>query len=505
MVAFQNRDQHSARKRMLSNIYSKSYILKSPVLAAQAHTLLYETMQKILHEHATTGKTLNLYYIISAASMDVSSAFVFGLRNSSNLLSNPREMIRRIDEHQSRIPTNFFVQEYPWLWNWLQWAGIPIWPRDVVRQKNSFEAWAFDMGTKAERQVLEDQRSVVETGRPVERPVVDTPVVYNQLRSSLVSSWRAGAEQGGKEKEKDAGWHTLTDEQRLAMAGELTDHLSTFFPLFFLHLLSPHATNHQQPRSKPKKKKKTDQKPPNQTVAGFETTAAALTFLFYELATNPTLQSQLRNAINSVPRSPTHPTMPDPTALESLPLLHAVVLETLRLYPPVAGAQARVTPSPTVNNTTVTTLAGHSVPLPPGIRISARCYTLHRNPVVFPSPESFNPHRWLDPQTGEIRRTDAQAKKMHAWFWAFGSGGRMCLGSHLAMRDMKAVVAALVGRGWGVGLVGDGTGDRGGVRAWDQYVGGPVERVLDVGVWRVGDGEGNEDNESSAPTLGKTE
>jgi cytochrome P450 len=36
-------------------------------------------------------------------------------------------------------------------------------------------------------------------------------------------------------------------------------------------------------------------------------------------------------------------------------------------------------------------------------------------------------------------------KEMHRWFWAFGSGGRMCIGSHLAMQEMKLIVCALLG------------------------------------------------------------
>lgn len=34
-------------------------------------------------------------------------------------------------------------------------------------------------------------------------------------------------------------------------------------------------------------------------------------------------------------------------------------------------------------------------------------------------------------------------KEMDRWFWAFGSGGRMCIGSNLAMYQMKYIVAAI--------------------------------------------------------------
>jgi len=44
-------------------------------------------------------------------------------------------------------------------------------------------------------------------------------------------------------------------------------------------------------------------------------------------------------------------------------------------------------------------------------------FSLHRNPDVFKDPLDFNPDRWLDASV-----------EMKKWFWAFSSGGRMCIG-----------------------------------------------------------------------------
>lgn len=62
----------------------------------------------------------------------------------------------------------------------------------------------------------------------------------------------------------------------------------------------------------------------------------------------------------------------------------------------------------------------------------------------------------------------------------------MCLGSHLAVRDMKAIVAAVV-EGF---VIEEAVVGQVAPRAWDQYVGGPVEKRLDVRVRKaeVGDG-----------------
>ena len=105
--------------------------------------------------------------------------------------------------------------------------------------------------------------------------------------------------------------------------------------------------------------------------------------------------------------------------METLPLLHAIIMETLRLHAPIPGLEPRITPPSC-------TLAGYAN-LPSGVRVSAMPYTLHRNATVFPDPLAWKPERWLLPPDSP------EMKEMLRWFWAFGSGGRMCIGSNLAM------------------------------------------------------------------------
>lgn len=96
-------------------------------------------------------------------------------------------------------------------------------------------------------------------------------------------------------------------------------------------------------------------------------------------------------------------------------------METLRLHAPIPGIQPRVTPYPT------TSLCGYDN-IPPNTRVNAQAYSLHRNPEVFPEPETWQPKRWLKPHDSP------EMEEMRRWFWAFGSGGRMCVGSNLAVQ-----------------------------------------------------------------------
>lgn len=88
---------------------------------------------------------------------------------------------------------------------------------------------------------------------------------------------------------------------------------------------------------------------------------------------------------------------------------------------------------------------------------------MHRNPDVFPEPETWRPERWLD-SDGNI---DAGGEKAR-WFWAFGSGGRMCVGSNLAMMEMKSV-AATVWSNYATSVVNDA-----GMIHEGGYMAGPI-------------------------------
>lgn len=77
------------------------------------------------------------------------------------------------------------------------------------------------------------------------------------------------------------------------------------------------------------------------TVAGSDTTAAAITCIFLELATHPEVARRLQEELDELYRG--NPT-PDHYALSKLPYLQACVDEALRLYPAVPAGGQRITP-----------------------------------------------------------------------------------------------------------------------------------------------------------------
>lgn len=171
------------------------------------------------------------------------------------------------------------------------------------------------------------------------------------------------------------------------------------------------------------------------TLAGYDTSSITLTWMAWQLSRPRNLQWQrrLQEEISTLDGSL------DAKRIECLPLLHAILMETLRMHAAIPGNQPRVTPDIPAKTSLGDPEAGVVYTgLPSGVRVQSQAWSLHRNPEVFPEPETWNPERWLGAD-------EAQQREMARWFWAFGSGGRMCVGSNLAMLDMKATMVGVWG------------------------------------------------------------
>jgi cytochrome P450 len=149
-------------------------------------------------------------------------------------------------------------------------------------------------------------------------------------------------------------------------------------------------------------------------LAGVDTTSDSLMFLIWALSLpkNLKFQEKLIQEVTAMSTS-----MLDghgiPTAEETgkLPYLDAVIKETLRLYAPLPASEPRSLPIDCV-------IDGYKIPANTVVGMSP--YSLHRKAEVFPDPLVFNPERWL----GDAK----DVAEMKKWFWAFSSGGRMCIG-----------------------------------------------------------------------------
>ncbi|MFN9660580.1 MAG: cytochrome P450 [Cyanobacteriota bacterium] len=158
-------------------------------------------------------------------------------------------------------------------------------------------------------------------------------------------------------------------------------------------------------------------------VAGHETTATALSWALYWLASLPEVQQRLRQEL--VEACPASDAPLELTALLRLPYLQAVCNETLRIYPVgMITFPRRLEAS--------LTLAGQA--LEAGTVVMGCIFLAHRRREVFPDPERFDPERFLG---NSFTPTT---------FLPFGGGSRRCIGMAFALLEMKLVLSQLLMR-----------------------------------------------------------
>jgi cytochrome P450 len=157
--------------------------------------------------------------------------------------------------------------------------------------------------------------------------------------------------------------------------------------------------------------------------AGSETTAVLLAWTWILLAQHPAAESRLVAEVREVLGD----RMPAAADVPKLGYTHMVLLESLRLYPPVSllGREAL---SPCA-------IGGYAVPA--GQTIWMIPWVLHRDARWFDRAEQFDPERWRD---GLEERLPGCA------FLPFGAGPRICVGRNLALMEAALALAMIAQR-----------------------------------------------------------
>ncbi|SPO05308.1 related to cytochrome P450 alkane hydroxylase [Cephalotrichum gorgonifer] len=167
-------------------------------------------------------------------------------------------------------------------------------------------------------------------------------------------------------------------------------------------------------------------------IAGRDTTACLMSWMFFHLIRNPELIDRLKAEIAEVvPTNGEHMTRKQ---IQNLPFLRCCINETLRLYPqlPVnVRFAARTTLLPRGGGPD----GASPILLPKGAGVGWSTYHMHRLESVYgPDARVFRPDRWED---GELVRKAG----LGAGFLDFHGGPRVCLGKDYAI--MEASYAAV--------------------------------------------------------------
>jgi len=154
--------------------------------------------------------------------------------------------------------------------------------------------------------------------------------------------------------------------------------------------------------------------------AGLDTVANVSSFMLYELLRHPDLLAQARAEADHLFASGA-----PATGLRKMPVLHAVALETLRLYP-IAGVLPRTAARDfNVGN-----------------------YTLHKGEffMVANAAPHFSPNFYADPYTFDITRYSEPRNehKKRGVFAPFGAGPHTCLGAGMAEVQIMLSIATML-------------------------------------------------------------
>jgi cytochrome P450 len=158
----------------------------------------------------------------------------------------------------------------------------------------------------------------------------------------------------------------------------------------------------------------------NLLLAGYETTANALTWMWYLLSQNPGVGEKLHKEVDQV----LHGRLPTVEDIPNLSYTEKVFAEALRVYPPVwvLGYQAL----------RECQIGGYQIPKNGQIVMCQ--YLVHRDSRYYSDPEQFQPERW----TSEFK-----ASRPRFAYFPFGGGPRQCIGEPFAWMEGVLLTATL--------------------------------------------------------------
>jgi cytochrome P450 len=155
-------------------------------------------------------------------------------------------------------------------------------------------------------------------------------------------------------------------------------------------------------------------------LAGHETTATALSWIWYLLSQNPEAERKLHAELDDV-LGGRAASVGD---LLNLNYTSMVVDEAMRLYPPVWGiGRAAIADDE---------IMGYRVPKGSNVLLSQ--WLAHHHPVFWKNPNRFEPERFSSEPASERPRYA---------FFPFGGGPRMCIGNLFALSEAQIVLATV--------------------------------------------------------------
>lgn len=163
-------------------------------------------------------------------------------------------------------------------------------------------------------------------------------------------------------------------------------------------------------------------------LAGHETTSNALTWTFYLLSQNPTVDDRLYAELCSVLGDKNTKRVPTVEDIPNLVYTEKVFRESMRLYPPAW----------TIGRKCVNDYKVGKYTIPAGSIILMSQYVMHHDSRYFSDPDLFYPDRWTKEAMLHLPRFS---------YFPFGGGIRGCVGESFAWME-GVLLLATISREW---------------------------------------------------------
>ncbi|KAF2106159.1 putative cytochrome P450 monooxygenase [Lophiotrema nucula] len=174
--------------------------------------------------------------------------------------------------------------------------------------------------------------------------------------------------------------------------------------------------------------------------AGHDTTANTLTFSLLLLARHPEIQDWLREEVVTVANDDSN--WEYQTLFPKLVRCRAILLETLRLYPPIMSL-----PKWTNNEPQALRVASRTIIIPPNTGISPSVLATHTHPDYWPDPLIWKPSRWILANEGLL-------VPQKGTYFPWSEGPHNCLGMKFSQVEFVAVIATLM-KGCSLSVIGE--------------------------------------------------
>ena len=162
-------------------------------------------------------------------------------------------------------------------------------------------------------------------------------------------------------------------------------------------------------------------------IAGHETTSGALSFVLYYLTRDPQALARAQAEVDALWGKADDPE-PAFSDIPKLRYVRAALDEALRLWPTAPG-YLRAARSDTV--------LGGRYRMNQGDWVGVLLPLLHRDPLVWPDPDRFDPDRFAP---GQAKKRPAHAYK------PFGTGQRACIGHQFALHEAVLALGLILHR-----------------------------------------------------------